>query len=185
LRDAIGEIPGHELAVLADPAWTTRGRLVRGLRERCRRARAAGVSISSLAGPSPLWGTCGDALVSQRISCIRSERRGRLPAGGTEQLRFGLTDIPGYRLPAPSRWWGDRSRGLRRAMRHRLVCHLIIDCPRLAARGGHAARIGALVRRMAHCAAAGALLPVTMSEAARRLSPPQRGSALRSILHAA
>ncbi|MGD9721598.1 MAG: hypothetical protein AB7O59_06080 [Pirellulales bacterium] len=129
-------------------------------------------------------------LVALRHAAIDGTSRPRMPAAA---LRFGLWSFPvTSQLPGTSRWLpgGGGGRTLRALIEHAIhatgLVTLVIDGPRLAARGSAAQRTVAGV--LAHAARRqrqGLLEVATIGATAKRLASRYESAPSRSILRAA
>ncbi len=192
--------PSHEIALLGSADWANpgvaRGQFAAELDRRLLAARAAGVSVTTLALSGGALSEHHDLLVKQGISMIRPASIGLRQRGWMPQpsaLRHGLWQTPVcVQIPSPQTWlplslvlfWIRRA--MRQAAESSAVLHLSIDAARLAVgqergfkmleRAFHLAR---------HWQLKGQLSAGTLAQLALRLGRRRRSSPARSILRKA
>lgn len=188
----------HELAVRGDSTWVGskagRARFARELSRRVLRARAAGLSATTLIPGEAALDDHLDLIVKHGITAVR----GMIDHAGTARetaqphaLHFGLWEIPGsLSLPGESRWFAGGGRRLRvrrgidRAITAKKLFQVVINAPRLSA-NPKAIRV---VERTLHYARKMRdeqfLDVATLADVAARLSNTKPSSPTRSILRA-
>jgi hypothetical protein len=192
---------GHELAILGDATWVGReagrSRFARELARRAARARVEGLPIDTLALKTVLPIEHCDLAIKEGIVAVR-QARAALPADsaralGPATLRFGLWAFPAsVTLPGHSRWLpgGGGVRMARvaidEAIAARGLAQLVVDAPRLAARGKSALNVVARVLAHADRRRRHELLEIaTLGATARKLAGARASQPSRSILRPA
>lgn len=182
----------QEIAVLCDQNWSgpqvSRSRFASELARRVLRARAAGLTVTTLAPRDGLPEDHLDLVLKQGLTAVR----GAL-GGAPRALRFGLWEFPGtLRLPAESHWLISSSRGvrarrgIRRAVAQQGLFHLVVDASRFGALGRPAFRtLDRVLRYAAHQRKLQQLEILTLQDAAQRLSQTPQIAPARSVLRKA
>ena len=192
---------GHELAILGDESWVGRaagrGRFARELQRRAARARNEGLTIDTLVLKTVLPIDHCDLAIKEGIIAARHLSAAHLANSPRrlqpQTLRFGLWGFPvSITLPGASRWLpgGGGTRAARFAIDEAIssngLVQLVVDAPRLAARGQAAVRV--LQRVVAHAERRrrhGLLEVATLGATARKLACAHQGQPSRSILRPA
>ena len=182
---------GYELAVRAGKDWNSRSQFARRLRETCNTSQAEGVSIHSLIADGPNLSLYADLLAKRQITTVSDHQS--MCAGTLVQpspLRFGLVHLGvSHKLPKPRKWFGDRTlalakRGIRQASRKRGLCHIAIDCDKLAGLSSEIALEG-VFELAAQLQSDDQLSILTLHEVACRCAHRDSQRPARSILRAA
>ena len=189
--------PDHEIAVLGDPTWVGptagRQRFSRELARRYQSARAAGVSVSTLALRNIDRMCHFDLLVKHGVSIVRGSQLNGLTHSlhsGPVPMRFGVWNLaPNCVLPA-TRWtWradhglSTAQRAIRSAIRSHNTVHLMIDAAGLGETGRRGFRmVERLLRHIADRRDRRQLESATLAAMARMLTPCRTEQPTRSIL---
>lgn len=188
---------GHEIAILGDSTWAgceaPRSRFGRELARRVNRARDAGLRVTTLALSSAQLEEHCDLAIKYGISAVRHARSAVAKSPNPMQprtLQFGLWSFPvSSCLPCDSRWFrGGGGAGKARAIIDQAIldsglAQLVIDAPRLAARGHSAARVlDRVLKHVDRRRDQGMLDVEPIGLVARRLGAQYQGRPSRSIL---
>jgi hypothetical protein len=188
--------PAHEIALLGDSSWVSRDIPRKGfahqLAHRVNRARAAGLTIATLALRSEWSENHSDLAIKHGIAAVRHSAPASRPAP-PRTLPLGLWSFPvALHLPGASRWWpGGGGYRLARsivdqAVASRGLAPLVVDVPRLAARGASAERaLRGLLRHIDRRRPQGAVSVETIAAVVERLRGQYQGQPSRSILQSA
>ncbi len=190
LRDEMTNEVRHELAVYAGSEWIGRSRFARQLADRCRRALALEMPLTTLVSRCLSPTAYSELLNEHLISVIRGDSPSHFSLVKPSQLRSGLTSLPAScQLPGRRTWLGDRARRqarclMRLAAEQQQICHIAVDCQQLAT-GKGADSIRTIVELAARMRANDELKIATMCDAASQLSGLAGSRPSHSILRAA
>ncbi|MFV2069706.1 MAG: hypothetical protein ACC645_22295 [Pirellulales bacterium] len=186
----------HELAVLGDRTWVGpaagRRRFAAELTRRVLRARAAGLSISTLATRHELASDHLDLLVKHGITALRAHAVPCSPGSRVEAIGFGLWKFSVHdSLPRPKTWLNPLAgrsiaRRLRRAVQQGPSPVVLIDASGMSLQGARERRrVDYILNRIACWSRDDHVRVETLAQAASRLSAPRPSTPAHSILRKA